>query len=216
MRTFKNATEAFEAIYREVSSNGREQAGTVALDNYMLTIENPLDRVITTPERKFNVDYAEAEWLWYLSGDPNIKTLGDFNDGKIPKIWQMIADEDGNVNSNYGYQWNRNNQLERCIELLKMYPDTRGAAISIYDGKEWEKYGLDRCCTYAVQFYIVDAKLNMSVFMRSNDVWFGFGNDQYCFSKLQEMVANRLGIDVGTYTHTAASMHIYENFLGRL
>ena len=34
----------------------------------------------------------------------------------------------------------------------------------------------------------------MCVVMRSNDLWFGFCNDQYCFSKLQELVADTTGI----------------------
>ena len=39
-----------------------------------------------------------------LSGDPNIIKLGQLY-GKIPPIWERMADSKGNVNSNYGYQW---------------------------------------------------------------------------------------------------------------
>jgi thymidylate synthase len=45
--------------------------------------------------------------------------------------------------------------------------------------------------------------------MRSNDLVYGFCNDQYCFSKLQELVANRLNAQVGTYYHFAQNFHIY-------
>ena len=55
----------------------------------------------------------------------------------------------------------------------------------------------------------------MAVLMRSNDLWYGFCNDQYCFSKLQELVALRLGIDVGEYYHFAHNLHIYNNFLNK-
>ena len=64
--------------------------------------------------------------------------------------------------------------------------------ISIYDGKEIHKYRNDTPCTYAVQFTIVNNKLNMCVVMRSNDLWYGFCNDQYQFSRLQIMIAERL------------------------
>ena len=50
----------------------------------------------------------------------------------------------------------------------------------------------------------------MTVVMRSNDLVYGFCNDQYCFSMLQEYVANELSIEVGTYTHIAHDLHIYE------
>ena len=55
----------------------------------------------------------------------------------------------------------------------------------------------------------------MAVLMRSNDLWYGFCNDQYCFSKLQESVALKLGIEVGEYYHFAHNLHIYNNFLNK-
>jgi len=87
--------------------------------------------------------------------------------------------------------------------------DTRQAAISIYDAKEISDYTKDTPCTYAVQFTIVHNRLDMCVTMRSNDLWFGFCNDQYQFSKLQEMVSERVGYKVGVYYHFAHNLHIY-------
>jgi thymidylate synthase len=55
----------------------------------------------------------------------------------------------------------------------------------------------------------------MTVNMRSNDLWFGFCNDQYCFSKLQEMVAKDLDINVGWYYHFSSNMHLYNDFLNK-
>jgi thymidylate synthase len=45
--------------------------------------------------------------------------------------------------------------------------------------------------------------------MRSNDIWFGFCNDQYCFSKIHELVCLETGLDIGEYYHYAANMHLY-------
>ncbi len=67
--------------------------------------------------------------------------------------------------------------------------------------------------TYAVQFTIVDNRLNMAALMRSNDLWYGFCNDQYCFSMLQKLVAERLNIEVGEYYHYAHNFHLYNNKL---
>ena len=38
-------------------------------------------------------------------------------------------------------------------------------------------------------------------------------NDQYCFSMLQKMIAERLSIEVGTYYHFAHNLHIYNDKL---
>jgi thymidylate synthase len=207
--TFETANEAYEYMHNEIVTNGVEFAGTKALFNIGFTIENPTNKVITNEERNWKHDYAEAEWKWYMSGDRNIAKLGEIY-GKIPAIWKQMADPDGEVNSNYGWQWQRNNQLEHVIYKLQT-EGNRQAAISIYDGKEINSYKFDTPCTYAIQFTVVQGKLYMSVYMRSNDLWYGFCNDQYQFASLQEMVAERLNLPVGTYYHHAHNLHLYND-----
>ena len=207
---FKNASEAFDFYYGTIPGKGVRFGNTKAMFNQGFTILNPLDRIINNEARNFNVEYAEAEWQWYLSGDRSTARLGEIY-GKIPKIWQDMSDSNGNVNSNYGYQWERAYQLDKVVAQLKDNPETRQAAISIYDGKEINKYRHDTPCTYAVQFTVLDNKLNMCVIMRSNDLWFGFCNDQYQFSKLQEMVSERTGYKIGTYYHFAHNLHLYND-----
>ena len=210
---FWNANEAFEYFYKIISKHGKRFADTRALFNVGFTLHKPEIRTIVDDKREWNHEYAEAEWQWYLSGDPNIKKLGEIY-GKIPPIWKRMAHEDGTVNSNYGFQWQRSGQLDYVIEKLKNHKHTRHAAISIYDAKDWRDYENDTPCTYAVQFTNIDNYLNMCVTMRSNDLWYGFCNDQYCFSKLQELVCKETGLDMGTYYHFAHNLHIYSDKLG--
>ena len=206
---FKNANEAYEYFHNEIIVNGIDFDNTKALFNVGFTLDDPLDNIITNKERNFNIDYAKAEWQWYLSGDPSIDKLGEIY-GKIPPIWERMA-TNRMVNSNYGYQWQRNNQLGYVADKLKVFPNTRQATISIYDGKEHDRYDNDTPCTYAVQFTVLNGKLNMSVYMRSNDLWFGFCIDQYCFSMLQQTMSKMTGYDVGTYYHHAHNLHLYDN-----
>ena len=212
---FKNANEAFKYFKRQIPEYGIEFDDTQALFNVGFYLENPMDNLIEDQDRNWKWDYAEAEWQWYLSGDNNINKLGELY-GKIPEIWKRMADKEGYVNSNYGWQWQRGNQLDEVIDLLKTNPRTRQAAISIYDRKEGYMYNNDTPCTYAVQFTIVGQKLNMCVTMRSNDLWYGFCNDQYCFSKLQELVATETGLLIGNYYHFAHNLHLYDNIIEKL
>ena len=211
---FKTANDVFNYYYPIVCSDGVDFAGTKALFNVGFTIQNPSDRRIDAPFRNFKLDYAEAEWQWYLSGDPNVDKLGEIY-GIVPHVWQRMVDYKNEVRSNYGWQWERNHQLDKVVQLLRERPETRQATISIYDGKEIDTYRRDTPCTYAITFTIVDRLLDMAVLMRSNDLWFGFCNDQFCFSKLQEMVAERVGVDVGTYYHHATNFHVYNNKLNK-
>jgi len=209
-KVFRNANEAYEYIHDRILQDGVEFGDTKALFNVGFYITDPKDRKIVNKEREWKEDYAEAEWQWYLSGERSIRALGNIY-GKIPEIWKRMADDDGNVNSNYGWQWQRNKQIDHVVRLLRVDPNTRQAAISIYDCKEYDSYTYDTPCTYAVQFTIVHNRLDMCVTMRSNDLWYGFCNDQYQFSKLQEMVSKRLEIETGIYYHFAHNMHLYND-----
>jgi thymidylate synthase len=213
MRTkFLTANEAYNYFLNEIRSVGIDFAGTRALFNVGFTIIDPLANRIQNEERQWNLKYAEAESQWYDSGDPSIKKLGEIY-GKIPPIWKRMADKDGNVNSNYGWQMQRKDQLNKVVLMLNETPDTRQATISIYDGKEIDRYATDTPCTYAIQFTILNNKLNMCITMRSNDLWYGFCNDQYCFSELQRYVAMRIDKEVGEYYHFAHNLHLYNNKL---
>ena len=210
---FYNANEAFEYFYKKISKHGIKFADTRALFNVGFTIMKPEVRMIIDNKRKWSHEYAEAEWQWYLSGNKNTAKLGELY-GKVPEIWKRMADPQGNVNSNYGYQWQRNDQIGYVIDKLKRDMFTRHACISIYDGKEHDKFTTDTPCTYAIQFTNVNNYLNMCVTMRSNDLWYGFCNDQYQFSKLLELVCARANLKMGTYYHFAHNLHIYTDKLG--
>lgn len=207
---FKNAQEAFEYLYGRILNCGfySECQHTKAMFNVGFYINNPKDRDIKTNWRKWNKKYAEREWQWYLSQNRSVEEIK-----KFAPTWDKMHGGDNLVNSNYGWQWGRNNQLDKCIEQLKKDKSTRQAWISIFDGKEKDMYQFDTPCTLAVGFYVLpfdESKLNMTVTMRSNDLVYGFCNDQYCFSKLQELVATELNMEVGEYYHFAHNLHIYD------
>ena len=205
-RSYDNAQQAFEDLYDKIMFLGEERAGTKTLHNVGIEIKQPFMNNINTTWRKWNADYAEYEWQWYKSGNPNAEAIS-----QRAKIWKNMMDENGNVNSNYGYQWKRNDQLEKVIEMLRKDPTTRKASISLYDGKEIDKYSKDTVCTYAINFYIDETgSVAMQVMMRSNDLVYGFCNDQYCFSKLQMEVSLALERGIGKYFHYVCNMHIYE------
>ena len=212
---FETANEAYEYFHDRIIQYGAPFGDTKALFNVGFYLNQPGKKQITNSERKWNLHYADSEWQWYLSGDNNIKKLGEIY-GRVPAIWKRMADEYGRVNSNYGYQWQRTDwngvsQYEKVVQMLKDNPETRQAAISIYDAKEINKYENDTPCTYAVQFTILNGELCMSVYMRSNDLWYGFCNDQYQFASLQELVARELDIPTGWYYHHAHNMHLYND-----
>jgi thymidylate synthase len=207
MWQFDTVTDAFEFYYDKLDSQLPGNNGTKALYNQIFTIVDTSEKIVTTSFRNFKQDYAELEWNWYLSKNRSAVEIA-----KVAKIWYNHMDEAGYVNSNYGWQWSRNNQLQYVIKELKRDKYSRRAVITIYDGKEHTGYSKDTPCTLSIQFYYTpdSEKLHMTVMMRSNDLWFGFCNDAYCFLKLHELVSNSLKSQQGYYVHFVQNLHIYE------
>jgi thymidylate synthase len=204
-KTYPTPTSAFENLFHYIIDKGEDFASTKAIFNASFTIQDPSDKVITTPRRKFNQEYAEYEWDWYLKGDRDAKEIGE-----RAKIWnQMMIPGSTEVNSNYGYFWNYNNQLAKVIDELKRNKETRRAIVVHYILHEIDQYKYDTPCNDVLNFYIKDDKLHLSVFARSIDLVFGFCNDQYTFAKLIERVSIKTGYPVGQMHWFITNLHIY-------
>jgi thymidylate synthase len=209
---FKNANEAFRGLYFDIMQNGVDFSKTKTKFNVSFTLDNPLQMVITEPERKFNQSYAEYEWHWYLSGNRDVTEIA-----KRAKLWNnMIVPGTNEVNSNYGYFWQKGGQLERAIQELKSNPNTRRAIIVHYDINELDRYASDTPCNIVLNFTIVEGRLNLTVFARSIDLVYGFSNDQYTFAKLMSMVCFETNTQIGTMHFFITNLHIYEKHFNML
>jgi thymidylate synthase len=107
--------------------------------------------------------------------------------------------------------------IGNVVELLKADPDSRQAVLTIFDSDRdlGRTDQLDLPCTVAIQFLLRRGLLDMLVTMRSNDSWLGLPYDLGQFTMLQAAIAQALGASVGTYTHVAGSMHLYERDLAK-
>jgi hypothetical protein len=75
----------------------------------------------------------------------------------------------------------------------------------------------DLPCNTHIYFKVRDGLLNMTVCCRSNDIiWGAYGANAVHFSVLQEYVAARVGVPVGSYTQLSDSYHAYTAVLSKL
>ena len=95
-------------------------------------------------------------------------------------------------------------------------PNTRRAVININVPNERVIETKDEPCTIALQFLNRNGKLHCTAIMRSNDIWFGTPYDWAFFIELQKVIADRLGLGYGTYTHFATSFHAYERNMAEI
>jgi thymidylate synthase len=215
----------------KVSPRGEE---TRELSPVMISITNPRKRVISNKTRKLNYAYMIANTLWIMQGRNDVDSIVAYNhnlaqysdngevfngaygqrifryDGLFDVIDSTYTDDDGNTHPDFDLQHIVMNQFENVFNKLKEDADSRQAVISIFNPVQDETQTKDKPCTCMLQFLIRNGKLNLITTMRSNDAYLGMPYDLYTFTMLQEIMADKLGIDVGTYTHVANSLHIYK------
>jgi thymidylate synthase len=222
-REFKTADEALSHICFELLCDGDQvqiinslgdSVNTIELLDYSVTFAPKHGQIINSEARKFPKKGASAEFLWYMSGNCDTDIVAKYlpNWSKFTNIGTLAA-------SNYGYYWHKYTK-SHIIDELTRDKNSRRAILHIYDSNARDTYRRDTPCTSSIQFFIRNNALSMRVTMRSNDLWYGFGIDQYCFSLYHQLVYNELkqyypDLTIGFYKHNANSMHIYENVVDR-
>lgn len=191
----------------EMSSRDGDVVGEIL--NAVTVISNPTKNVMRNRIRKLPMKYAIGELLWYLSGNNNLSEIQ-----KYTSAWDRMSDDGKTVNSNYGwcirYKYGFD-QWEYVRELLRKSPETRQAVLHIKTADNKESKDVN--CTVCLQFFIRDNKLHATVYMRSNDIWMGFPYDVFQFTCMQILMSMELGVEIGTYTHVAGSLHLYKRDL---
>lgn len=99
-------------------------------------------------------------------------------------------------------------QISFVVNELKRNPSSRRAVIMI---RSTEDIGSDEpACMQHVQYFIRNNKLDCMVLFRSNDACKATFMNAFAMIMLQKRIADMLGVEAGTYTHTANSFHCYE------
>lgn len=212
--TSKTATEAWDKCYEELMlqymsgfkqpSRGGDIVGEVL--GAVIVIENAKKGVVTSPTRHMDMNYATGELMWYLSGSNKLKDMSQYS-----KFWNKISDDGETLNSAYGYRITKEfgfNQWNYVKGLLLADPLSRQAVIHIKQPDMTPTK--DMPCTCTIQYLVRDNKLNCIVYMRSNDIWLGVPYDWFAFTSLQVKMAMELRYEIGSYTHIAGSLHLYE------
>lgn len=214
--TVRNVNEALrEAIWRfrvasrgENSRNGRVlRLPGVVVTEYL----RPWERLCFNPVRGANHVFHLMETIWMLAGGRDVEWLLQFN-----SKFGQYAEDSGIQHGAYGYRWAHHfgfDQIEKVCAQLRI-PGNRRVVLSMWDPVS--DLGVDVKdvpCNTHIYFDVVDNELNMTVCNRSNDViWGAYGANAVHFSILQELIAHRLDVGIGTYNQVSNNFHIYVDF----
>lgn len=250
MYRFENLNHALVGMSKELLSNGvwEETRGFKCLkipNPILICIENPIDRYVTVPERKWNKILPFAESLWLALGFNDldslpghyVKNLYNFSDdshtwragyGSRFRYWTGFNSDyyisDKQTAKVYSGSVNFTDQFKFVIDTLKRDINSRQAGITIHDPAKDDfnkdgglKITKDQPCTRTIHFQMNDGKLDCTVTIRSNDILWGFSAiNVFNFTLIQEYIANILGVPVGKYYHFVNNFHVYDNYLGQI
>ncbi|MCK6605485.1 MAG: thymidylate synthase [Ignavibacteriaceae bacterium] len=159
------------------------------------------------------------EVLWYLSGENHIRNLKHHT-----KIWDAWADENGDLDTAYGYYWrhfpsaekdeNGNwkvrevDQIRYVIDEIKNKPFSRRLVVSAWEPGNATTSKLPPC-HYTYAFNVTGDRLNCHLTQRSGDIALGIPFNLAAYSLLTMIIAKETGLKPGIFAHTIVDAHIY-------
>ena len=195
-----------------VQKNGEEVSPrgfkTWEIEDASFTLKNPLDSLPLGVGRTPKLAIGAGEALLLCGGITDAYWLTQIS----PTFKRFL--NGGDLHGGYGRRVGP--QLVPAVKRLLSDTDTRQAIIQIWDPLQDQQTKRDIPCTLGFNFRIRKGKLNMSATMRSNDVFLGAAYDVFMFTQLQATIAKSLDIPMGTYTHHAYSLHLYERNLEQI
>lgn len=184
-----------------------------------VTYERPWERVLFDEARNANWALHLFESLWLLAGRNDAKWLDQF----VGDFSERFAEPDGVLHGSYGFRWRKHfdlegggsgplpDQLETVTNLLRANPKDRRVVIQMWDPvADLGSACKDVPCNLTVVPRIVQGKLDITIFNRSNDLLWGLmGSNTVQFSVLLEYLAGRIGVPMGKQAHISTNAHLY-------
>lgn len=177
------------------------------------TYVDPKSRVLFNPVRDCNPFLHLFESMWMLRGRRDLAFVSYFT----PQM-RSYSDDGVTLNGAYGWRWRYQFGIDQIDDFivpeLKANKDSRRAHLGMWDARNDPRSAQtgtkDVPCNLSIAFDVVENRLNMTVFNRSNDlVWGAYGANLVHMSFLQEYVAQSVGLMLGNYYQVSNNAHIY-------
>jgi thymidylate synthase len=196
---------------RELSERTKHETAAIPGLHFSLDVEKDGFPLLTL--RKIPIKMFVAEQIWFIAG---LRKPADFL-RDYTKIWDDFTNPGDVVTVAYGYRWRHHfgrDQLKLLIDLLKKEPSSRQGVIVTWDPAAdglslFKKKNVP--CPYSFTVNIIGGRLNLHNIVRSNDMLLGFPADVAGFALLQHVLAQKLGVRVGVYSHSISNAHLYDN-----
>jgi len=222
MRIYRNFKEALAEIKRDLAEMGihvhpqtyqdqfvgdNPDFETLELQNYIYTVTHP-----TNDDLEPTQPWAEAEWGERCIG---INGKGCINPGTAwqlrKDVWEQFIQPNGKFAYTYCERFGLFEQVLRVIDRLQKDPSSRQLFIGMWNASDSTKLGGISRVPCSLGYYVQCRRnaLHLTYLQRSADFVTHFVNDVYLAYSLQYFIADRVQMDIGTFTHWIGSLHIF-------
>lgn len=195
---------------REVNKRTGHETAAIPGMHFSIDLERDGFPVLTL--RKIPIKLFVAEQIWFIMGSRKpADFLRDYT-----RIWDDFTNPGDVVTVAYGYRWRHHfgrDQLGLAVSHLTEDPSSRHAVVVTWDPSADGLGGVAKKnvpCPYTFTLNIIGGRLNLHNMVRSNDMILGFPHDVAGFALLQCILAQKLGVQPGVYSHSISNAHVYD------
>jgi|SRR5665213_218103 len=198
----------------EPSTQASRAGPTREILHAAISITDPVQRWVASRNPPLNPAFAVAEVIWILSGR-NDSALPNYFNRELAKF----AGKGLTYHGAYGHRLRKHfgiDQLDRAYHTLLQQPESRQAAMQIWDARydlpleDGRPVAEDIPCNMMSLLKIRSGSLEWTQILRSNDLFRGVPYNFIQFTTIQEIVAGWLGVKLGSYNQLSDSLHVYE------
>ena len=222
-----------EGQYKE----NRTGVDTISYFNYNYTLDNDRYPLLTTKKMNgYRWNSMIHELLWYLSGEEHIRNLREETkiwdawadeeghlDTAYGRFWRRypvpnhtLEGESWAMKKDHRYLNVENaegikctfDQLQYVIDELQENPNSRRLVVNAWHPANAAVSTLPPC-HYTFVFNVQGDELNLHLTQRSGDIALGIPFNIACYTLLQRIIAQQVGLEVGEFGHTIVDAHIY-------
>ncbi len=200
-----------------------EKNGFIIREKYVgdawLKILNLIMKFGETKKSQYDISQREIMDLVTIieeedTDNPKWREFYDFTEDDLKEyLPTVLTPKEMGVEYTYGQRlmkFRNIDQIKKIVQELKSHNFSRRAVACTWDIMKDIKSDNPPCLDL-VQCLVQGNKLYLTAYFRSNDMFGAWPRNVYALRKLQKMISEKIGIEMGSITTFSCSAHIYKN-----
>jgi thymidylate synthase len=194
-----------------IASNwGKGDRPAREIRGYSFRVNNPSSCLFISSERILRLPYMFGLFIWTIAGSNELNWLRYYNSlaSNFSDDGKYLCGAFGNRLFDYKTSIN---QIDAICDLIQKDPTNRRTFAAICTPEDNILKSREYPCCIGIQYFLRGNALHTITYMRAQSILGVLPYDAFLFMALQCLLANRLGVKVGSYEHYAGTFHMYES-----